>query len=351
MTFRTILATLLLLAFAAPLSAVDVDVVIDDFESYATDGALQAAWVSSTASTTSTFRTTDNVVFGPNITGQAAVFDGTIGIGAGSVNQWSTPFAIAPSATQNVELSVDLGHEALTSNKKLSLGLRSSAGANIIELGFWNQFLPGPNGEFFQFAHRAILLPGGDNWQPFGLSPSLDQIFEVANPSFHRFKAIISQTDITFTLDLFADGINNAPSAGPADFDGSGEVDGEDFLIWQRNVGIGTLPSQGDANGDTVVNAADLAIWETDYGMTATPGPGVDAIDVVPAAVTAAGFDDLRFGIPSAAGSSADPFLGVDNVSLRLVDIPPPIGAVPEPTSAALVLSALAGLALAARRR
>ncbi|TWU27885.1 PEP-CTERM sorting domain-containing protein [Bythopirellula polymerisocia] len=60
-----------------------------------------------------------------------------------------------------------------------------------------------------------------------------------------------------------------APLAAPvenADFDGDGDVDGRDFLIWQRGYNIGTTAAQGDANGDNMVNAADLAIWKTQYG-------------------------------------------------------------------------------------
>ena len=53
-----------------------------------------------------------------------------------------------------------------------------------------------------------------------------------------------------------------------ADFDGSGFVDGADFLAWQRGFGTGTTLAQGDANGDMMVDAADLAIWETQYGTS-----------------------------------------------------------------------------------
>ncbi len=51
-----------------------------------------------------------------------------------------------------------------------------------------------------------------------------------------------------------------------ADFDEDGEVDGRDFLIWQRNFnttdGYGSL---GDANHDGFVNQTDLAIWQDQY--------------------------------------------------------------------------------------
>lgn len=65
-----------------------------------------------------------------------------------------------------------------------------------------------------------------------------------------------------------------------ADFNSDGDVDGRDFLTWQR--GFGQLPGtsqriHGDANGDGHVNPADLVIWQTQYG-----NPALSAIVSVP---------------------------------------------------------------------
>jgi hypothetical protein len=53
-----------------------------------------------------------------------------------------------------------------------------------------------------------------------------------------------------------------------ADFDNDGDIDGGDFLNWQRHLGQqGRLPySPGDATGDGTVDAVDLAAWETRWG-------------------------------------------------------------------------------------
>ncbi len=51
---------------------------------------------------------------------------------------------------------------------------------------------------------------------------------------------------------------------GP-DFNNSFNVDGRDFLIWQRGFGIGTTKPQGDADGNGMVNGADLALWQNRY--------------------------------------------------------------------------------------
>lgn len=53
-----------------------------------------------------------------------------------------------------------------------------------------------------------------------------------------------------------------------ADFDGDGDVDGADFLAWQRGFGTlsGATSSQGDANNDGAVDAADLDVWQSQFG-------------------------------------------------------------------------------------
>lgn len=53
-----------------------------------------------------------------------------------------------------------------------------------------------------------------------------------------------------------------------ADFDADGDVDGRDFLAWQRGFGIpiGASLFQGDGDRDGDVDAEDLAIWSAAYG-------------------------------------------------------------------------------------
>jgi hypothetical protein len=54
----------------------------------------------------------------------------------------------------------------------------------------------------------------------------------------------------------------------PADFDGDNDVDGSDFLNWQRNIGtLNATKAQGDANGNGQVNGQDLAVWRSGYGQ------------------------------------------------------------------------------------
>ncbi len=340
-------------------------IVDEDFESYANDAAMHAAWAPS-ASPLNSFLIDPNFPGDPNnpygvlpakggLDGQAVFYDGV----AGGQNTWQTPFAIGPSATQTVEVSVDIGHDLENSNKRHSLGLRNvGAGTtNIIELGFYNDFAPLPSDpnspNFIPFGYRTVLFNNTTNWQSFQtLSPSIDSVFELSlandgTPAFHRFGAIIDPNSITFTLDLFADGVI---SSAAADFNGDDRVDGLDFLILQENFGFTeTDPNNGrpdgDANRDFAVDSADLALWEKEYGTIVGVTPGFDAMDVVNAQVildpNGVAFNNIRFGGPSGI-TSASPFAAFDNILLEVNGAPVELNAVPEPSTAILAL--LAGL-------
>jgi len=50
-----------------------------------------------------------------------------------------------------------------------------------------------------------------------------------------------------------------------ADFDGDGDVDGDDFLTWQRGLLAGTTLAEGDASGDLSVDGLDLEVWQQQF--------------------------------------------------------------------------------------
>lgn len=65
--------------------------------------------------------------------------------------------------------------------------------------------------------------------------------------------------------------VDTNPSNG--DFDGDGDVDGKDFLTWQRGLGLTGQPdaTTGDADDDGDVDPADLASWKLHFGPGPTP--------------------------------------------------------------------------------
>ena len=73
-----------------------------------------------------------------------------------------------------------------------------------------------------------------------------------------------------------------------ADFDRDGDVDGEDFLIWQDGFGIpqGALPYDGDADRDGDVDGEDFLYWQLEFGSNAVAiGGGTRGIPEPHAAV------------------------------------------------------------------
>jgi hypothetical protein len=68
-----------------------------------------------------------------------------------------------------------------------------------------------------------------------------------------------------------------APSFS-ADFDGDLDVDGADFLVWQRNLGAtNALQINGDANRDRAIDGADLAVWRDEAGTNLASFPGAQS--------------------------------------------------------------------------
>ena len=62
---------------------------------------------------------------------------------------------------------------------------------------------------------------------------------------------------------------NDLTPLDSADFDFDHDVDGADFLAWQRGNGItaGATSNDGDANSDMAVNATDFNLWKTQFGQ------------------------------------------------------------------------------------
>jgi len=102
-------------------------------------------------------------------------------------------------------------------------------------------------------------------------SPAID----VGDPSFvslpnYDQRGFAFERIVGGRIDIGA--FESESDAASADFDSDGDVDGADFLTWQR--GFGTMPvvhAEGDANVDAVVDVVDLAVWQNLFGTSEAP--------------------------------------------------------------------------------
>jgi alpha-galactosidase len=86
----------------------------------------------------------------------------------------------------------------------------------------------------------------------------------------------VGDVEGTFTVGLGAHAsglylLTEVP-AFSADFTNDGYVDGNDFIVWQRNLGlaVNAAQNQGDADGDGDVDSHDLQAWRTQFGSSPT---------------------------------------------------------------------------------
>ena len=91
---------------------------------------------------------------------------------------------------------------------------------------------------------------------------------KVVNLGF-PFETITTEANRNAVMDRVLD-FFGLDAVETADFDEDGDIDGFDFLAWQRGSGTmgGATLAQGDGNADGNVDGVDLAIWETQYGTT-----------------------------------------------------------------------------------
>jgi hypothetical protein len=122
-------------------------------------------------------------------------------------------------------------------------------------------FTAGVN-HFFTFT-IPVSLPTTISISSVSLSPAAGNVIG-GDGSATGSVALSASAWMTFTPD-------NTPLSG--DFDGDGDVDGRDFLMWQRGSGTanGATLTDGDANHDGMVDEDDLEIWADSYGTSIAP--------------------------------------------------------------------------------
>lgn len=348
----------------APLAGAQV-IVDEDFESYNNDSELYGVWPDTPANANGILTSSPGALVPPE-----AFPNGGQGVDhlGGNAMIYAPDFPngdlIIPSATESIVVRGDIYTlNSPANNWRQTIGLRSNAPANLLELGLYNA-ADGTNFEGVvddngnpvipAFAFRTVLFGGGAlNWQYIEFDPAVVAALDndgngVISPGdvgddWHTWQATLDEDSITVQIDLFRDGlVNNVATSLAADFNGDEVVDAADFTIWRDNQGtVDATPSQGDATGDGLVDEADYAEWESTFGAT-TGGelqPGWDATVVLEGiSYNAAGFNEIRIGGPS--GISSPNAAGYDNIYLEVVDTSVPQlnagAAVPEPGSLAL---------------
>jgi fibronectin-binding autotransporter adhesin len=185
---------------------------------------------------------------GGNLAPGASAGTLTMSLGTGSLNlsgvaAGGLKFELGTPEVAGVDDNLDSDHVLLTSGT-----------LNIGTLNFSE----------FTFSNAGGLAAG--TYTLFDASSPITGAIGTASGSFSGFTGTLSingaNNDILLTV---------TPGGNSADFNNDLIVNGTDFLIWQRGLGLTgqTGKTNGDANGDTVVNGADLGIWKTQFG---TPG-------------------------------------------------------------------------------
>lgn len=94
-------------------------------------------------------------------------------------------------------------------------------------------------------------------------------------PGLRQYNVIRLGSGVSSTQDAYYDNflLEYFPAVAPsntADFNGDGEIDAADYVIWRKHngaIGSGTQ-STGDANGDTNVDSLDYAEWSKNFGSS-----------------------------------------------------------------------------------
>ncbi len=154
--------------------------ISENFESYSTSAGLTSVWTGGGA-------TLATLVGNP---GQSAFHAG------GAVNERAFA-SLAPTATESIRLSGQIFDDANSANERITIGLRNSAGSNIIEMGHYNA----PS----HYAARVVLFGSGDvNW--VGLTNSSGAALTTPVAGWHTYQVDITQNSVIFSLDLLSDG-------------------------------------------------------------------------------------------------------------------------------------------------
>ena len=143
------------------------------------------------------------------------------------------------------------------------------------------------------YAANGTTLLGTANNTAAGLAESLA---DVSLPAAGQYYVRVSGSTANVQLYQLQLSVASAVVTQPGDFDGDGDVDGADLLVWQRTLGSSGASLAADGNSDGVVNGLDLDIWKTWFGSeAANPIQAVpEPAGLIMAAILLIPFERLR---------------------------------------------------------
>lgn len=127
------------------------------------------------------------------------------------------------------------------------------------------------------YGTNGTTLLGTANNTAAGFAESLA---DVSLPAAGQYYVRISGSTANVQLYQLQLSVASAVVTQPGDFDGDGDADGNDLLVWQRTFGSSGAGLAADGNNDGVVNSLDLAILKSHYGQSL--GSVATAVAAVP---------------------------------------------------------------------
>jgi endonuclease I len=166
------------------------------------------------------------------------------------------------------QFEFDIANLADTPGFTASLELDS-----IVSVGDGQQFL----WNLSPFAGEDALASGSVESFFAAINTSAEGIFS-ASYTLNFSDEDLSGATALGSLTLSLTGTVEAAAVSTADFDSDGDVDGGDFLTWQRGFGTGTTLETGDADNSGTVDEADLLIWQEQFGLEVGGLAGATAV-------------------------------------------------------------------------
>jgi len=229
------------------------------------------------------------------------IYASSVGQAVVTVADSTTQFIDFTHSSPSINAEGDVAFHATLTGGGQGIFIGSAAGGGVTtyvdHTGPFSTFAPVTSINAHRDVAFSAFLDGGRSGLFTGTDPVADQVIANGDPLFGSTinEIVISNASlndaglVAFRYSL-ADGRRGIALATPitgsnsADFDLDIDVDGADFLIWQRGFGIlGTATlSQGDANGDLDVDSDDLAVWGQQFGS----GPAIPSNAPIPEPTT-----------------------------------------------------------------